>query len=416
MEQGGQKLSAPRKRLLACLAMALAAVSWEGFAAGAGPPPPLGDPLLCIALLLLCALPLCRLRVGPFFFLALLGGLAAHAPPIRTPTDAPSPPGDRDRVLITIDTLRADRALALGTEWRVYDQAVAPSSWTLPSMLSLMSGLPVRRHRGGLPVDQSFSQPENLSFLAERIEGRSAAFVCNPYLRASFGFDRGFDRFEHADDWRETFSLMHALRNWRKRAFGGVERQRHERDAHLVDEAVRWWTSNPSGRFLWVHLLMPHEYERDPHGPAENPEQAYESNVAATQELVDRLLAVIERDALVVLTSDHGEALGEGGRWGHGHSFDDEQVLVPLAIRGVEPGHIDRQVSLTDLAEVVVSGDTTSLDRGREVVELGGLHREVAWAARIEGGALLERSGPAPSSAPPLDPELRSALRALGYE
>lgn len=408
-------MSASKKRLAVSLALVGALLIWEARVI-TGPPPPWWDLPLVLGLYVGLSLLLCRLRAGPLLVLLALLGPVAYAPAPQPPRDQPSAPGDRDRVLITIDTLRADHALDLDGSWRVYEQAVASSSWTLPSMLSLMTSTDVRRHRGGLPTPQGWTEPEPMEWLAEQIDGRSAAFVCNPYLRHDFGFDRGFDRFEHADSWREPFSLMFALRQWRKRALGGVERQRQERDAHLVDEAIAWWQANPPGRFLWLHLLGPHEHRRD----TQDPEDPYGGNVRATQVLVDRLLAAIGPDALVLLTSDHGEALGEGGRQGHGLSFDEEQIRVPLAIRGVEPGRVSLQVSLIDAGEVLLSGDSSTLDRGRPVVELGGLHRELAWAARVQGGGLLQRGEPAPSDDPQrttwLSEELEASLRELGYE
>ena len=405
-------MSALRKRTAVGLALVAAMLLWEARVT-TGPPPPLSDLVLLVGFYGAITLLVSRWRVGPVVAAALLTP-AIYAPAPRPPQDRPSPPGDRDRVLITIDTLRADHAPQLPTTWRIYEQAVAPSSWTLTSMLSLMTSTDVRRHQGGLPTAQGWTEPEPMEWLAERIDGRSAAFVCNPYLRSDFGFDRGFDRFEHSDLWRERWSLMFALRQWRKRALGGVERQRHQRDGHLVDQAIAWWVENPPGRFLWVHLLGPHEHQRD----VADPSDPYGGNVRATQAQVDRLLAALGDDALVVLTSDHGEALGEGSRHGHGLSFDDEQIRVPLAIRGVEPGRVERQVALVDVGEVLLTGDTEALDRGRPVVELGGLHRRQAWSARIEGGGLLDRSAPAPlsQSTTGMTPELEASLLELGYE
>lgn len=403
-------MSAPSKRALALVALAAAVLLYEGLQPGFGPPSPWWDVPVALLLAVGIAALASRHIASTLAAAALFLTPPLAAPEVVLPSDAASPPGDRDRVLITVDTWRADYAFDL-PGWRVYSEAVAPSSWTLPSMDSLMRGQPVRRHRGGLPSEGGFTRPlEMTPVLAEEIDGRSAAFVCNPYLSAEFGFDRGFDTFVHADSWRERFSVFHFLRQWRKRTFGGVERQRAERDAYLVDQAIRWWESTPKGRFLWVHLLGPHEYTR-----TEQTVDSYAAQVEAVEGHVRRLLEAIDEDAWVVLTSDHGEALGEEGRWGHGRSFATEEVQVPLALRGPEAGEFPRQASLTDVFRFLTQGDTEALDRGREVIELGGHHREVAWALRRSGGELQDRQGPAALSGQPLSPELEAKLRELGY-
>jgi hypothetical protein len=411
MQQGDQKLSAPQKRLLALMTLALGVLLYEGLQPGFGPSAPVTDPLLAILLGAALAALCCSSKVSSAGAALLLVLPTLAAPPLALPVDEASNSGDADRVLITVDTWRADHAFDL-PGWRVYENAVAPSSWTLPSMDSLMRGQPVRRHRGGLPAEGGFSRPDpSIAMLAEQIPGRSAAFVCNPYLRSEFGYDRGFDRFEHADSWRERFGVFHFLRQWRKRSLGGVERQRARRDGHLVDEAIAWWQANEKGRFLWVHLLGPHEYTRD-----ERTSEAYGRAVKETEGQVRRLLDALDDDARVVLTSDHGESLGEKAIWGHGSSFRSEQVAVPLAVRGPPAGTYYNQTSLTDVADFLMTGDPKPLDRGRPVVELGGHHTEVAWAIRMPDGSLGDRGGPSPTEGQPIDPELEAILLELGYQ
>ena len=107
--------------------------------------------------------------------------------------------------------------------------------------------------------------------------------------------------------------------------------------------------------------------------------------------------------------------MGEDGRWGHGRSFSSEEVHVPLALRGPDPGEHPRQASLTDVFRFLDQGEYEALDRGREVIELGGHHRDVAWALRRSGGELQERQGPVPTPGKALPPELEADLRELGY-
>mgnify|MGYP002630637550 CR=1 FL=1 len=404
-------MSAPKKRGLALMALALGVMLYEGMQPGFGPPSPVTDPLVATLMAAALVLVCCRSTTSSVGAALLLVLPTLAAPPVALPVDRASSPGDLDRVLITVDTWRADHALDL-PGWRVYDNAVAPSSWTLPSLDSLMRGQPVRRHRGGLPTAGGFSRPDlSIPLLAEQIPGRSAAFVCNPYLRSEFGFDRGFDRFEHADSWRERFGLFHFLRQWRKRAFGGVERQRAQRDGHLVDQAIAWWHAAPKGRFMWVHLLGPHEYTRK-----QRTAEAYAEAVLETEGHLRRLLSALGDDARVVLTSDHGESLGEQAVWGHGSSFRTEQVSVPLAVLGPPAGTYSNQTSLEDVAAFLLTGDPKPLDRGHPVVELGGHLEDVAWAIRMPDGSLGDRSGPYPTEGQAIDPELEAVLLELGYQ
>lgn len=358
-------------------------------------------------------------------FAALSGALTPALLPLRDEGVPGEAAGGPDRLLLTIDTLRADAPLRLPEgAWLSFEQAVAPAPWTLPSVHSLMRGQPVRAHGGGLPREGGFTAPaEDSPPLAEVLAAQgvhTAAFVSNPHLRAELGVDRGFSHFDHADAWVEPFTALDGLFLWRFRLFGVVERLRHDRDALLVEAALRWWEDTPAPRFAWVHLLLPHEYQRDPRGHGE-PGDRYRANVQATNPTLARLLEGVGPDVLVAVTADHGESLGEDGRWGHGSALDDPQLRVPLALRGFGAGEVSRQVALTDLAGALIRGDAGALSRGHPVVEVGGLRRPVegqrGWALRLEGGGYTDREAPsgAPDVVQPVSDGLIEALRALGY-
>lgn len=362
--------------------------------------------------------------LGALLLAALSGGLTpALAPlPLQRPAPPPGGVGGPDILLLSVDTLRADAALALPPgDWLVFEQAVASAPWTLPSMESVLLGVPARHHGGGLAVGEGYTRPSTVFHpLPERLAERgyhTGAFVSNPHLRAEFGFDQGFERFDHSDAWVEPFALFEAFYLWRFRLTGQVERLRHDRDELLVSAALRWWQSEPGPKFAWVHLLLPHEYQRDPRR-AGDPATAYAANVRSTEATVRRLLAGVEADTLVAVCSDHGESLGEEGLWGHGSALNDAQLRVPLALRGFGTGEVTRQVALTDLAYSLEKNDITTLVRGRPVVEVGALRRDPSvWATRVEGGAYTPRTPPDgwSGSSPPISDSLRTALQSLGY-
>jgi len=418
--------------------------------------------LACAALLLLLAwrLP----RPG-----ALLGVLVlALLPPLELlcrdrggagPASQAGPLPQRplpDMALITVDTLRADQRFALPQPqlWRSYEQAVSPSPWTLPAMQSLFTGLPVARHGGGLPLlagGHSLCQ-QGLAWLPELLAQQgyaTLAAVSNPYLGRDYEFDRGFSVFVHSDAFREPHLFQRAWQRWRFRLTGRVQRLRHARDRLLTDAALAaWQRAAGRPRFLWLHLLSPHEYSRDPARsvPGWHPgvedlsvlRRAYRANIDSAEEQVARLLAGLGEQVLVAFTADHGEAFGEPGYRGHGKGLNDAELRVPLALRGpgVQPGRVEDQVSgaalgdqllrLAGLEPLLPGGPLAAAD----AVAVGGLRRlpadspqacERVFGLRRAGGGYAadpqaqQRCEQPRGQAGQLSEETRESLRALGY-
>lgn len=268
---------------------------------------------------------------------------------------APPPPHRGPVVLITIDALRADMVSALGgppgltphldrlaaeADWA--ERAVAASSWTVPSMASLFTGLQPWRH-GNWHAERPRLADE-LVTLPEALHGagyRTAAFRSNTWLQPQFGYAQGFD-------------LFHALGRGRR-----------------AEAKLESLTGEPD--FVWVHVLPPHApYQRWAHlldrlpsdAPAELPERVraadlepffdparepsaeqlarfqalYQLNVAHADEIVGLLLEALRRsgrwdDSLIVVTADHGEEFAENAQIAHGGSLHRVLVEVPLVIK-----------------------------------------------------------------------------------
>ena len=365
--------------------------------------------------------------------------------------DSPVRAEGPDILLITVDTLRADAGLQLPEPhtWRVYEQAISAAPWTLPAMISLFSGRPVREHLGGLPAQQGggYTQPAALdAWLPQALATRGyrcAAFTSNPYLTRDFGFDAGFVRFVHFDALREPFLARRAVERLRHQLTGGVERLRRERDARVVRAAMAHLAGpSPQPRFTWVHLLAPHEYARDIAGTVpgwrpgtEDPallRSAYRANVVATQAHIAQLLSAVDPATTVVaFTADHGEQLGEDGILGHGLALGDTELRVPLALRGpgVQPGVVEPQVSTPDLHGLLLSvGSSPVLElQPRTPAPVGGLrgrNKAGTFAFRHggQGGRYLDdhaasvrarTRGEGALITP--DEDTRRALEALGY-
>jgi arylsulfatase A-like enzyme/Tfp pilus assembly protein PilF len=246
-------------------------------------------------------------------------------------------------VLITIDTLRADRLGcygdgtastpvldALAARGARFPTAVMHVPLTLPSHASILTGVTPLVH--GVRDNAGFVLGPSPATVAERFKAAgydTAAFVAGFPVHRRFGLARGFDvyddRFPRGDD---STKLPY------------VERRA---DA-TVAAALAWLQQAPAIQarpfFIWLHLF-------DPHAPYEPPEpylsrfrdRPYEGEIAFTDAQIGAFLDGITRarpeDPLVVLaTSDHGESLGEHGEPTHGLFVYDSTTRAPLILAG----------------------------------------------------------------------------------
>lgn len=372
-----------------------------------------------------------------------------------------SKPRERFNVLlITVDTWRADRLSALranservttpqldalARESLVFTHASTPRAKTTPAIASLMTGL--QPHEHGV---RDLLSPLALSFptLAERLRAggwRTGAIVGNYVLLSRYsGLERGFEQWtedlpQHEgvppDDVPQR--VARSLTDGALTALGlaGASDAGPRASMHAPGEP---W-------FLWLHYMDPHG-TYDP--PAEHrvfssppealpastshqrfvadynvPEEArtegggvdvarvrdlYDGEVHYVDAEIGRLLARLRESGelartLVVVTSDHGESLGEHDYWfEHGRDAYEATTRVPLVVRFPDaeparprPAQRSDDVSLVDLAPTLLAW------AGLEPLALGGAeHRGVslldAWRGaserrRIVFGEKVER-------------------------
>jgi arylsulfatase A-like enzyme len=250
--------------------------------------------------------------------------------------DAAGPPR-RNVVLISIDTLRADRLGCYGAvrptspvidrlagESTRFETVIAPAPWTLPSHASMMTGLYACAHGlGEYTTGKPF--PAGVVPLAERLRklGYATAAVTEDGLVDANAFRRGFGYY------------------WETR------KDPPDRVQETVAQALDWLGHEATSPFfLFVHTYQPHDYFAPPAiaklfpvegtpTPIARAKAKYEAAVRYTDEALARLLATIDapglRDrTLLVLASDHGEAFGEHGYTGHGTGLHEEVLRVPL--------------------------------------------------------------------------------------
>jgi len=279
---------------------------------------------------------------------AVLFGLAACG---GTPSAVERP----DILLVTIDTLRADRVgayghaaartptldgLAAGGTRYVTCQSVAPI--TLVSHASMLTGRWPTGH--GVRNNGSYRLGDDLPTVPERLTAagyRTGAFVAALPLTRRFGLDRGFDHYDDAlPPAREGFHLA-------------------ERPASEVNAALlRWLPSGDDPVFAWAHYFEPHFPYQPP--PAFAGGDPYDGEVAAADAALGQLLKAWrdrrDRPLLVMVTSDHGEGLGDHGEDSHTLFVYQTTQRVPLIVHG--PGIADEvedtPVSLVDIAPTLL--------------------------------------------------------------
>lgn len=299
--------------------------------------------------------------------------LMALANPVVAPARhaGPRPPA-RDVVLISLDTLRAPSVSSYGytrpTTPRMdallaekgtrFAQAYAPVPYTPPSHMTMLTGLHPCAHGVN---NRHETVGADRPLLAERLRAagyRTGAVTEDANVAVSSGFARGFD------DYYEVRSEESATPGFASETFG----------------RAREWLHGVDGRpfFLFVHTYQVH----DPYDPPADyagmfgdaiegdvvPERHrakrddYDREIRFTDELLADFLGALDEqglgDAIVIVTSDHGEAFGEHYWANHGFSTHEEAIRVPLLIRAptlVPAGRIiDARVSLADIVPTVL--------------------------------------------------------------
>lgn len=253
-------------------------------------------------------------------------------------------------MLITIDTLRADRVGAYGADpspTPTLDQlaaeglrfavAISPAPLTLPSHTTILTGADPPQH--GVHENGTFRAGPELVLLPEPLQDAgfaTGAFVGAIVLDRQYGLDQGFDRYD--DEMADRNAAGEA---------GFAER----RGADVVDAALEWALGSNGNFFLWVHLYDPHAVYDPPAGFSQRWKKApYEAEIAYADAQVGRLLAAIDERwpdgrTTVAVTSDHGEGLGEHDEPTHGYGIFETTQRVPLLLRG--PGVPTGQVVTT---------------------------------------------------------------------
>jgi arylsulfatase A-like enzyme/Flp pilus assembly protein TadD len=304
---------------------------------------------------------------GSILLLLLLAAFGRALRPDPAPGFSTARESGLNVLLVTIDTLRADAVGAYGqpggiTPWMDrlaaggarFSNARAHNVVTLPSHANILSGRLPTEH--GVRDNAGFRFPASLDTIATILKAggyRTGAFVSAFPLDSRFGLARGFDEYDDrfADAARPAFLVQER---------SGLE---------TVASARRWIDSRGEGPwFCWVHLYEPHYPYTPPAALASRFKNSYHGDVstadAALEPLVSPILAAGRGGrTLVVLTSDHGESLGEHGEATHGVFAYEAGLRVPLIVyqpRLVPASVIDAPARHIDLLPTIL--DTIALE------------------------------------------------------
>jgi arylsulfatase A-like enzyme len=321
----------------------------------------------------------------------------------------PRPVSRPSVILISIDSLRPDRLGCYGhdratspfldrfaSEGALFETAVSSTSWTLPAHAALFTGLADRVH--GCLMDGRWLDGSRVT-LAEAFREagyRTVGFFSGPYLHPAFGFAQGFDGYHDCTSYsRETIARL------RGRDVDLDALSHHDvTNPTVLREVTKWLEADPQRPvFLFIHLwdvhydyIPPEPYRTmfDPgyEGPVDGrnvekilvrPEgwtrrdcdhlrALYDGEIRWTDDTLAALFTVFEqsgllRDCVTAITSDHGEAFFEHGTQGHRHTLFEEEVRIPLLVRG--PGRVP--------AGIRVAQPVAITDIGPTLLELAGV-------------------------------------------
>ncbi len=336
---------------------------------------------------------------------ALLALTGCDKPSAKQPAPRPN------IVFILIDTLRADRLGCYGAadaqtpridaiakEGVVFERVISPAPWTLPAMGSIFTGVYPSVHKandysqgGDMLRTEVRVVGDDWDTLAERLQGAgyaTAAFSANPFIQPATGFAQGFDHFDgsfasnaapgklvtaaamkwldsRADKSKPVFLYLHYMDVHAPYILPDdilnplLAKLGKEKDMRPIEQIEA--TNHPG----FFGTSAP--YRGEPHNTLRRYAEYYDALYDGCVQLMDREIGALQTslserklwdDSYVIITADHGEALGEHLVWTHGFTAHQNQIHIPLIMRW--PG---------TLAEKRVTGVARGFDIGPTILK-----------------------------------------------
>lgn len=344
------------------------------------------------------------------------GKARPEAPPYRRKDRTPvvRPP---NIVLFLVDTLRADRLGVYGCPNRtspnidafasdavVFRDAYAETSWTRPTVASLLTGLSIRSH--GVH-NLSKGIPASAVTLAESLRDlgyRTAGLTANPQVSDAFGFARGFDEYQLTD--------RHTLH---EKVLGWIDTVADDRPfflfAHYIDPHVPY-SPNDAGYSTYAPgvdraigesaavnqfnkemiRLQRMKYfrtagdsidvDRTPRVPINQLRSLYDAEIFTLDERFGEFSSLLRdrglfEDSLIIFVADHGEEFADHDGLSHGQTLYQEQLHVPLIIRfpgglfgGAAVESVARQTDVAATILDLAGANARSGQEGRSLIEI----------------------------------------------
>ena len=330
-------------------------------------------------------------------------------------------------VLITLDTTRADHLSVYGYsedttpflnsvagEFRIFDRAYSPSTWTLPAHASLFTGLFPRQHGaitefsgedlGGFPLADSF---QTLAEVLQQDGYFTMGVVGGLFLRRYYHLDQGF--LLYSDLWNGPARNAAEINNV---AFAWLDRLEDQPfflflnyfDPHAPYDPAGY-AANDEDLFrahgIDIHRFQPSDLKH--HGMRQLPAEVvaalkrrYDEEIRrmdrAIGDLVDQLRARgLYENTILCIVGDHGESFGEHEVWGHGGAFFNSQAHVPFLYR--RPGRKADTGRVAEPVSTLLIPSMVALDAGIAVPEQIARNVSTTGAAIPVFGERFTRTG-----------------------
>jgi arylsulfatase A-like enzyme len=345
------------------------------------------------------------IMIAAFLAIPLYRLEARHRAMTNAPKAAENVP---NVVLIIVDALRADHLSGYGYERStspnvdelaakgvLFENAIATSSWTLPSHASMFTGLYPNQHRAQRFQDHLGADVPTLAAELKRAGYRTGAFSGSPFFTPRQGLDQGFIEFEDfsvspAQAFIQAHDISSIIRQAGKTEWFD-ENIGHPSAIDINESVVHWIDKIHGPFFIAVNYFEVHQPSSIPqrwrqrfsagqksedsiseqrrHAVSQITPQiqrkidGYDGAVAYDDYRLKELMAELGRrhlldNTLFIVTADHGEGLGEHGLFVHGTALYYPLIHVPLIFSW--PGHlpaavrIGRPVSTKDIAATIL--------------------------------------------------------------
>lgn len=357
-------------------------------------------------------------------------------------------------ILISIDSLRPDHLHCYGyarqtsptldrlaAEGALFENAISSAPWTLPAHAAMFTGLADSVHGVLDTVNKLPEQRRTLAEVMREAGYQTAGFFSGPYLHPIFGLSQGFETYEDCTSYARYNDETAAAKGMIDEPELWDRMHADITNPHVLSAVSQWAdTRTRMPFFLFVHMwdvhfdfIPPPPYDTmfdpdytgpmdgrnfffDPRVNKEMPARdlehlkaLYDGEIAWTDATLEKILTKLRekgllKDAIVMVTADHGTAFFEHGLKAHRNALYDEVIRIPLILWA--PGRAP--------AGLRVSRQVRTIDLAPTLIELAGLQPPAMMGqslAPLLRGGILGAEGPALSELFSRDVQARAYRR-----